>query len=97
MGYSWLFRTPHSSLPVEQEPQHSGGAGEGSVRGQEDGGVGEVVVSKGREQRLHQSLQRSRADAADFAGFQLAHRVAGGQPIPLRLNTEVYTQLNKVL
>lgn len=53
--------------PVQQKLQHGLRAGEGSVRGQEDGGVGEVVVAERRQQRLHQALQRSGADAADFA------------------------------
>lgn len=73
--------------PVEQQLQDGLRAGEGSVGGQEDGGVGEVVVSGRRQQRLHQTLQCSGADASDFAGLQLAHRVAGRQAIPLRLNT----------
>lgn len=82
-----LRETPHSRLPAQQELQHGLRAGEGSVGGQEDGGVGEVVVSERRQQRLHQTLQCSGTDAADFAGLQLAHRVAGRQTIPLRLNT----------
>lgn len=73
------------ALPVQQKLQYSPSAGEGPVGGQEDGGVGEVVVSKRRQQRLHQTLQCSSADASDFAGLQLAHRVAGRQTIALRL------------
>lgn len=62
---------------------------EGSVGGQEDGGVGEVVVAEGGQQRLHQTLQRSSADTSDFAGLQLAHRVAGRQTVPLHLITNI--------
>lgn len=76
-----------SALPVQQQLQYRMRAGKGSVGGEEDGGVGEVVVSESRQQRLYQALQSPSADAADFAGFQLAHRVAGRQAIALRLNT----------
>lgn len=41
-----LYETLEFSRPVQQKLQHSLCAGEGSVGGQEDGGVGEVVVSK---------------------------------------------------
>lgn len=76
----------HFSLLVEQLLQYGLRAREGSVGGEEDGRVGEVVVSERREQSLHQSLQRSSTDTSDFAGLQLAHRVAGRQAIPFRLN-----------
>lgn len=80
------FGSCHFSLLVEQQLQYGLRAREGSVGGEEDGRVGEVVVSERREQSLHQSLQRSSTDTSDFAGLQLAHRVAGRQAIPFRLN-----------
>lgn len=80
------FGSCHFSLLVEQQLQYGLRAREGSVGGEEDGRVGEVVVSERREQSLHQSLQRSSADTSDFAGLQLAHRVPRRQAIPFRLN-----------
>lgn len=53
-------------------------AGEGSVGGQEDGDVGEVVVIERRQQRFHQTCQGSCTDTSDFAGLQLAHSMTGG-------------------
>lgn len=80
------FGSCHFSLLVEQLLQYGLRAREGSVGGEEDGRVGEVVVSERREQSLHQSLQCSSTDTSDFAGLQLAHRVARRQAIPFRLN-----------
>lgn len=57
--------------------QHGLRAGKGSVGGQEDGGVGEVVVIERCQQCFHQARQGSCADTSDFAGLQLADSVSG--------------------
>lgn len=87
---------PAACSPVQQQLQHRLRAGEGSVRGQEDGGVGEVVVAERRQQRLHQALKRSGADAADFARLQLADRVAWRQPVALGLNAHTHAHTTLV-
>lgn len=63
--------------PVQKEMQHSLRAGKGSVGGQEDGGVGKVVVIERRQQCFHQTRQGSCADTSDLAGLQLADSVSG--------------------
>lgn len=63
--------------PVQEEMQHSLRAGEGSVGGQEDGGVGKVVVIERCQQCFHQTRQGSCTDTSDFTGLQLADSVSG--------------------
>lgn len=49
--------------------QHRLCAGKGSVGGQEDGGVGKVIVIERRQQAFHQTCQGSCTDTSDFAGL----------------------------
>lgn len=79
------LQPPDPDVLVQQQLQHGVCAGEGAVRGQEDAGVSEVIVPERRQQGLHQPFQRSRTDTPDLTGFQLAHCVARGQPVPLSL------------
>lgn len=73
----WRFVCLRPVSPVQKEMQHSLRAGKGSVGGQEDGGVGKVVVIERCQQCFHQTRQGSCTDTSDFAGLQLADGVSG--------------------
>lgn len=71
--------------PVQQQLQYTLCSSKGPIRGEEDAGVGQVIITKRCEECLYQALQCPRPDTPDLTRLQLADCVTWGQAVTLRL------------
>lgn len=74
--------------PVQQQLQYTLCGGKGPVCGEEDAGVGQVIITERCEKCLYQALKCPRPDTPDLTRLQLTHRVTWRQAVALCLREQ---------
>lgn len=90
-GFTWHLWSVQSKTctqeytPVQQQLQYTLCSSKGPVRGEEDAGVGQVIITECCEECLYQTFHSPRPDTPDLTRLQLADCVTWGQAVTLRL------------